>query len=443
MRTHAQPRVVRRSRLALAALCVLACVSGTVPAHAAKKQAAAEIPSPKSAAAEPAPQKVAEPAAASRADEPMPVPNLDPAEQALWQRLCFRVEDAFDSTRGGFVTKHGILDESAVDVGFLLGPRDRNERWNGYAVYTTQWMLGLEDSIGGGFFARREVVPGGGQFERPTLINARRLENLIDAWERTNDTRYWVSAVRLLEFAERNVVDGRGGFTSNPVGDQDLIPQVNGVAIRAWLKWWAAGRDPKRRDFALRSIDRLWQSAWSDSAGFLRANSFGEPLAWPQLSDQTEMGRALVMSAQLAGRRSDLDRARKVADLMLANFADDRGTFRSEAVGRPGRFRRNPGRVPRENARAALFLCELAHVARAPKYYEAARRVWRAYAKDLEKTKLEAADWVLAMDAAISPVFPRRPLETAKPADKAKSPRTNGKTRMRSPETKIGASGQR
>jgi len=419
----ADPRV-RASRFALAALCALACFAGTTPADAAKQKAPATVSSP-------------------RSDEPMPIPMLDAAELALWQRLCFRVEDAFDSTRGGFVDKHGVLDESAVDLGFLLGPRERHERWTGYSLYTTQWMLGLEDSVGGGFYARHEVVAGRGQFERSTLMNARRLENLIDAWERTNDTRYWVSAVRLLEFAERNVVDGRGGFTSDPVGDQDLVPQVNGVAIRAWLKWWAAGRDPKRRDFALRSIDRLWHGAWSDTIGFVRTSSFGGLLAWPQLSDQTEMGRALVMSAQLAGRRVDLDRARQVADLMLANFADEQGTFRSEAPMKNGRLSRKGGRVARENARAALFLCELAHVAKEPRYYEAARRTWRAYDKDLDKTKLEVADWVLAMDAAISPVFPKRPAEGPKPAEKARAPRPSGKPKLSAPETKVGATSQR
>src|SRR5439155_11700489 len=132
--------------------------------------------------------------------------GLDPDDQALWQRLCFRVQDAFDSTYGGFVTRQGVVSESAIDLAFLLGRREGQQRWRGCGVYTVQWMLRLEDSVGGGFYRRREVVAGQGQFDRPTVTNARRLENLIDAWEATNDSRYWVSAVRLLEFAERNVV---------------------------------------------------------------------------------------------------------------------------------------------------------------------------------------------------------------------------------------------
>ncbi|PYM04521.1 MAG: hypothetical protein DMD82_14210 [Candidatus Rokuibacteriota bacterium] len=364
--------------------------------------------------------------------------GLDPDDQALWQRLCFRVQDAFDSTYGGFVTRQGVVSESAIDLAFLLGRREGQQRWRGCGVYTVQWMLGLEDSVGGGFYRRREVVAGQGQFDRPTVTNARRLENLIDAWEATNDSRYWVSAVRLLEFAERNVVDGRGGFTSNPVGDQDLVPEANGVAIHAWLRWWAAGRDPRRRDFAFRSIDRVWETAWRESVGFVRTDAFGELLSSPKLADQTEMGRALVLSAQLGGRPQDLDRARRVADCMLSRFLDERGAFRTETPLHSSRFRR-PGHDARENARAALFLSELGHVAHEPRYIEAARRTWHAFAKSLEKSKVDNADWALAMDAAIAPVFPKRPPEGARPVDHSRSPRSTGKSRLPAPETKIGA----
>ena len=406
-----------RRVVSAAMLFALAGVAGVAPDAAAKHKA----PAPRTS------------------HEQVALPGLDAADQALWQRLCFRVEDAFDSTYGGFVTRQGVVSESAIDLAFLLGRREHQERWRADGVYTVQWMLGLEDSVGGGFYARRETAMGQGQFERPTLLNARRLENLIDAWDATNDSRYWVSAVRLLEFAERNVVDGRGGFTSDPVGDQDLIPEVNGVAIHAWLRWWAAGRDPRRRDFAFRSIDRLWETSWRDSVGFVRTNSFGELLAAPKLVDQTEMGRALVLSAQLGGRTSDLARARRVADCMLSHFLDDRGTFRAEAPHRLSRFSRGARRNARENARAALFLCEVGHVAHEPRYIAAARRAWHGFGKELDKSKVDNADWALAMDAAIAPVFPKRPPEGAKPIDHGRSPRTNSKSRLPAPETKIGA----
>jgi uncharacterized protein YyaL (SSP411 family) len=325
-----------------------------------------------------------------------------------------------------------------VDLAFLIGRRAGQERWKSYGTYTAQWMLGLEDSVGGGFYAHREHSAGQNQFERPTILNARRLENLIEAWEATGDSRYWVAAVRLLEFADRNVTDGRGGFTSNPVGDQDLVPDVNGVAIHAWLRWWAAGHDPRSREFAFRSIDRLWSTAWSDSLGFVRTDSFGGLLAAPQLADQTEVGRALVLSAQLGGRASDLARARRVADLMLTRFAGANGAFKSETPLRTGRFHRKPGSDPVENARAALFLSELSYVAKDPRYLGAARRTWRAFAKELDKVKLDTADWALAMDAAVAPVFPKPPSDVSRPVPPGRTPRTKSKSPVTVPETKVG-----
>jgi uncharacterized protein YyaL (SSP411 family) len=367
------------------------------------------------------------------------MPKLAPDELTTWQRLCFRTEDTFDSTMGGFVSRSGYPDESAVDLGFILGRRDGMQQWRRYSLTTTNWMLSLEDSLGGGFYARKER-DADAQFDRPTALNARRLENLADAWQLTNDTRYWVTAVRLLEFAERNVVDGRGGFTSDPVGDQDLVPEVNGVAIHAWLRWWSAGRDPKRRDFAFKSIDRMWSTSWNDTLGFTRTSSFGELLAWPQLADQVEMGRALVLSAQLANRTVDLQRARRVGEIVLKRFADERGSLRSETQYKKGRLVSKSSRNARENARAALFFSELAHVSGETKWFDAARRIWRAWPKEVEKSRADAADWALAFDAAIAPTFPKRPADSPPPRERQRSPRTNDR-RPPGAENKMGVGG--
>lgn len=369
---------------------------------------------------------------------------LADAEQALYERLRFQVEDAFDSTRGGFVARSGHPSESAIDFAFLVGQRDDLPRWRDLGAFTVDWMLGLEDTLSGGFHARAERAPGSARIDRPTLVNARRLENLIDAWQGTGDTRYWVAATRLLEFAERNVVDGRGGFVANPVGDQNLVPEVNGVAVRAWLRWWAAARDAKRRDFARRTLDRVWQTCWDPQYGFIQRDGFGDVLAWPRLADQVEMGRALVLAAHLGGGAEDLVRARQVADVMMSRYLDPkRGGFVERLETKQGRVHRRAGRPPRENARAALFLCELAHATTDARYYEAARRVWGAFDDKLEKAKLDAADWALALDAAGGPSFPSRPRELAPAQGTAPKTSKPGQRRGRTApgETKMGSGG--
>jgi uncharacterized protein YyaL (SSP411 family) len=365
-------------------------------------------------------------------------------ELALYERLRFQIEDAFDSSRGGFVARSGHPSESAIDFAWLVGQRDDLARWRELGAFTVDWMLGLEDTLSGGFYARAERAPGSARIDRPTVLNARRLENLIDAWQATGETRYWVAATRLLEFAERNVVDGRGGFIANPVGDQDLVPEVNGVAVRAWLRWWAAARDVKRRDFARRSLDRVWQTCWDPQYGFMQRDGFGEVLAWPRLGDQVEMGRALVLAAHLGGRDEDLVRARQVADVLLSRYLDPKqGGFVERLETKEGRIHRRAGRPARENARAALFLCELAHATTEARYFEAARKVWRAFDGKLGKAKLDAADWALALDAAVGPSFPTRPRELAPAQGTAPKTSKPGQRRGRSApsDAKMGSGG--
>src|SRR5439155_12195575 len=123
------------------------------------------------------------------------------------------------------------------------------------------------------------------------------LSLLIAAWRATGDERYLKDAGRVAGFVDRVLLDGRGGFVSAQVGDRELEPAANGVAIRAWLAWAAAhDRDPRLRDFALKSIDRVWETSFDPLGVLLRRGTMGEVLTWPQLADQVEMGRALIVA---------------------------------------------------------------------------------------------------------------------------------------------------
>jgi len=408
---------VPRSRFAA----VAACVSLSWLAHPA-------------AAATATSAKHAKTAPAARATAPEFARDLP--DQAFYQRMVAEVGDACDTTLGGFVRHSGAPCESAIELALLLGRREGQEAWAASGIRTVNTMLALEDSLSGGFYVRKESSPGDALFDRPMIENARRLENLVDAWQLTGNTRYWVVGVRVLEFANRNMEDGRGGFTTNPVGDQDLIPEVNGVAIHAWLRWWAIARETRKRDFALRSIDRVWATCWQESLGLVRT-SFEQGQGWPRLADQVEMGRALALSAHLVGRASDLARARKIADLLLVEFADGHGGFMSVAErNRKGQLRHGSSGA-RENGRAALFLVEMAHVAHEPRYLAAARQTWRAFEKSLRKARLDSADWALALDAVVAPNFPAKPSDgPGDPRNPAKDAST--KDRSRFPDGKVG-----
>jgi hypothetical protein len=335
-----------------------------------------------------------------------------PSDVARCEDLCAQVAAGYDSARGGFVTKDGSPVESAVELAFTLGRERGDLVWIARARQTVRWTLGLYDSTGGGFFSRmRDTDPMNPSFEKWTAPNARRLENLIDAWGAGGGDGDQAWAARVADYFERVLLDARGGFVSGQVGDRDLVPESNGLAIHAWLRWAAATTDPRVRDFALKSIDRVWESCWNAELGLLRRDAFGETRSAPLLVDQIEMGRACVLGAHFGGREADLARAKTIGDLLIARFQDpEKGTFASQAnTTRQLKLKRS-GRELGENAGAARFLAELAAVAGEARYREAGLRAVAPFQKDLDRAGVSAADWALALRAIRTPDLPPRPV---------------------------------
>lgn len=331
--------------------------------------------------------------------------------QAFYDRMCGTVAAAYDTARGGFASKRGLPSESAVELAFALGRERASGDWTARALATSEWIRSLRDTVGGGFFhASSDADPNTTRFEKRTDSNARRLETLILAWRASGDEKWRREATRVVDYFDRVLLDGRGGFIAGQIGSRDLEPEANGFAIHAWLEWAAASRDPRYRDFALKSLDRTWAVCWNSSFGMLRRGSFGELLEQPQLVDQVEIGRAFVLGARYGGRAIDLQRARGIGDLLLARFEDrEKGGLRIQAVLKKNGETKKAARVREENARAALFLAELAVVTGDPRYRAAAQRTCDAFADDLDKAGLEAADWALASRMIVHPALPPRP----------------------------------
>ncbi len=335
-------------------------------------------------------------------------------ERALATRLAEHVASQYDTARHAWVAKDGTPLDGAADLALRLartGTGAAGDAWRVRGLAMVDWTWTLQDTLTGGFFGRaRDTAKGNTAFEKRTDVNARRLEALVDAWQLTGATRARARAARVVDFMERVLADGRGGFVAAQVGDRDLVPADNGLAIHAWLRWAAATNDLRARGFALRSIDRVFATCTDTSFGVVRRGSFGELLKPPQLIDQVEMGRACLLAAHLAGRAADLASARALADRMLRWYEDhEQGGFLTQAYpDKRGKLRRAP-RESWENARAALFLAELASVAGEDAYRTAARRTIAAFARTLARPVPESADWALAARAVTVAELPERP----------------------------------
>ena len=347
------------------------------------------------------------------------------ADAILYTRLCGQLAAAYDTSRGGWVSKGGEPASSAVALGFAQARDHGPALWKACALYTVGWTWSLFDSVGGGFYQRfANTQQEGATFEKRTDSNAERLENLIEACRATGDPVLRRRAAQVADFFDRVLLDGRGGFVNGQVGDRQLVPYSNGMATHAWLEWAALTGDTRTRDFSLKSLDRAWIECWQPPFGMMRRGVFGELERAPQLADQVEMGRAFVLAAHLASRAVDLERAQQIGELVETYFADaKKGCWRTQAApDKKGKIR-NAACDPQENARAALFLCELASVTGQPKWREAAQRGINAWRGDLDHAALAAGDWALAVRALAGADLPARPQWQA-PAEAKPTPRS-------------------
>jgi uncharacterized protein YyaL (SSP411 family) len=306
-------------------------------------------------------------------------------------------------------------NESAVELAWRL-VRDGQPEWRDRARTTVNWTWILYDSVGGGLLQSvKDVRADFASFEKHTDSNARRLENRIDAWldSKSNDDKRCCRA--LLDFFDRMLMRPKGGFVSGQGGDQLVVPADNGYAIHAYFSWGAATGETKWRDFGFKSLDEVWTSCWDETQGMVRRGDFGDVVSAPRLDDQVEMGRAFVLGTHIGGREVDLNHSRAIGELLLNRFEDGKqGGMRSQAVtGKDGKIK-NSARDAGENARAALFLAELASITGDSKYREAARRIVASFESDLDRPSQDCADWALALRAIDKPDLPDR-VEWQKP----------------------------
>lgn len=330
---------------------------------------------------------------------PPAAPAGDPADRALYERLCAQVASLYDSTRGGFVRKDGRPSEVAIELALARGA-DGDTLALGRALATLRWMHGLLDTVGGGYVEGvRDLDIRSDAFEKRTDSNLSRLDLLARVAARPGEP-FAKDARAVVDYAERLLVDPLGGFATAQIGSRDLEPESNGIALRGWWRWAVATGDPRRRDFAFKSHDRLWKDCRDDDLGLVRRNTWGKIREPSLLADQAEIGRAFVFGWQAAGRDSDLARARAIGTHVREHFEDlKQGGFRSEyAYERFGHSRRG-ARPFEDNAVAARFLAELGAATADTSWTNAARRAWGAFGKQFDKPKFETAAWALAVRA--------------------------------------------
>jgi uncharacterized protein YyaL (SSP411 family) len=129
----------------------------------------------------------------------------------------------------------------------------------------------------------------------------------------------------------------------------------------------------------------------------------GEPHLSGLLIDQARMGTALVQ-AYLAGSDSKhLERARELAEFILARLKNPNGGYFDRCGGELGLHNYGLTEIEQNGATASFFL-KLAQAAGEPKYHEAAQWALRAFSGDLHSYGIHASGFGSALGEWLSRV---------------------------------------
>ncbi|HET9984736.1 MAG TPA: thioredoxin domain-containing protein [Longimicrobiales bacterium] len=200
--------------------------------------------------------------------------------------------------------------------------------------------------------------------------------------------------------------------------DRRPRPFVDETLYTGWVSLVASGHIAAARylgradagQAAQRALQRLWDEAFDIEDGL--AHRVGDGSVGAYLEDQALAAQALLDLFELTQDHDWLERAQRVADVMIARFRDDEGGFQDRPRGEaaPARPLTDPHRpvtdspYPSGNGVAALVLLRLgAHLVDS-RYLEAGVRVLAVFAGSIPQMATSCATYLRALDWATSPV---------------------------------------
>ncbi|MBB5059455.1 hypothetical protein HDF16_004181 [Granulicella aggregans] len=225
-------------------------------------------------------------------------------------------------------------------------------------------------------------------------------------------------ATALLASAKRKLYAARLARPT-PFIDKTLYTAWNGMCISAYLETSRVLRIPEARAFALKSLDRVLDSAWSSDASMAHVVAYADGLARASrvaggLEDYVFIGHAALDAWETTGELKYYTAAEQIAASTVTRFYDTQGNgfFDTESLPegeqRPGVLgtRRKPlqdSPTPAGNPVAASLLLRVAALNGSEDYSEKAKLTLENFAGMVEHLGLYAAGYALALQRMIQP----------------------------------------
>ncbi len=349
----------------------------------------------------------------------------------IFDNVLRAVSTSYDPLFGGFGDAPKFPHADSIDLLLYAHRRNRDPDLLHMARKTLDFMASgaVFDQEWGGFFryaTQRDWSEP--HYEKMLHDNANLLRNLLTLYRTTGEHAHADVASHVVDYLDAKLRDPQHGFfygsqdadedfykltaaerekRAEPYIDGTCYTSWNAMAVSAYLEAsWTLER-PQLRDAALQALDFAWHNCRDTASGLPVMYRYYDGSAHVPglLGDQACMARALLDAHEVTGDSSYLDRARELARLLIARFADmDGGGFFDvwDAVEDLGRLAERQ-KTFLDNAVCAEVFIRLHHLTRSEEHEQAAQATLEAFAPSYHALGYFAAAYARQVDLLLNP----------------------------------------
>ena len=318
----------------------------------------------------------------------------------------------YDPVSGGFRDAPKFFEPEAVALAFFHHFWQRDPEWRQMALFTLDQQLKLYDPIWGGFFRYAEETDWSHpHYEKLLSIQATNLLNYLEAYQVTGLPQYREVVEGTMRYVERFLSDRvRGGFyasqdsdvrnversdhdvTGNeffalgesqrlavgiPFVDRTMLTDWNALMIKASLRTSQVLGNTQVREFALKTLGRLYKERYHPGRGLAHLLHDGYPREFGLLADQIFFADALLEAFLTTGSWHYLQQAETVIEEATHLFEDSQGggyydrTPSASSLG----LLKFPHKDLAVNAALSLVFSDLFYLTQDPRYREKAEHI--------------------------------------------------------------------
>ena len=330
-------------------------------------------------------------------------------EQA--DQMLLVMKQSFDQVYGGFHNAPKFFEPGAISFALEMNFWRQDSEAKHMALLTLDQQLQLMDPVWGGFYRYAEAADWTSpHYEKMLPVQAQNLLNYLEAYQLTKAPRYREAAHQTIQYVTRFLADReRGGFFASqdadvrgegshgfvsgetyfklneaqrlaiglPYLDRSIYTGWNGLMVKSFLKASQVFGTPQLREFALKTLIRLFDERYRPGRGLAHTRQDGSPQEFLLLEDQVWFADAMIEAYVTTGLSVYRDRAERIILDVIGQLEDQQGGGffdRPENAASRGLLK-FPYKDVKANASLALVLSDLFYVTQNETYRNLAKQV--------------------------------------------------------------------